>query len=150
MQGSFAAAFTLVEVMIAVGILGIMMVSLYGAFAFGFSEIQNARETVRATQILQQKMEMVRLLNWDQVINLPGYVPSTFTASYYSNTPTNAPTDDLIYSGTVSITTPPTTETYADKIRQIEVQVTWTSCNVTHKKTMTTFVTEHGTQNYIY
>jgi hypothetical protein len=28
-------------------------------------------------------MEVVRLLNWDQIANYPGYVPTSFTAAFY-------------------------------------------------------------------
>src|SRR5262245_17486438 len=59
------SAFTLVEVMMGVLVLGIMVVSLYTGFAFGFTQIRIARENVRATQVLLEKMEVMRLLNWD-------------------------------------------------------------------------------------
>jgi len=71
---AYQSAFTLVEVMVGVGVMGIMMVSLYAGFAFGFNQIRLARENVRAIQVLEERMEVVRLLNWNQVINLPGYI----------------------------------------------------------------------------
>ena len=51
--------FTLVEVMMAVGVLGIMLVGLYGGLGYGFKQIQLAREDERATQILAERMEVV-------------------------------------------------------------------------------------------
>src|ERR1041385_931076 len=95
------AAMTLVEVMVAVGVMGTMLTALYAGFAYGFSEIRLARENVRATQILEERMEVVRLLNWDQVVNLPGYIPATFTAPFYADNPTNPPPGTFIYTGTV-------------------------------------------------
>src|SRR5690242_1704126 len=73
---NFRSAFTLVEAMMGVAVMGIMLVTLYGGFLFAFSEMRLARENVRATQILQEKMEVARLYNWDQVVNTPGYVPT--------------------------------------------------------------------------
>jgi uncharacterized protein (TIGR02598 family) len=143
------AAFTLIEVVIAVGVLAIMVLSLYSAFVMGFAQIQASRETVRATQIITHKMEMIRLLNWDQVIS-PGYIPSSFTSSFYSDNPTNDSLNGIIYTGTVQLTTPSMSETYANNMRQIKVRVTWTSCGIAHKKEMTTFVTQYGMQKYIY
>jgi len=141
---------TLIEVMVAVGVMGIMMVSLYAGFAFGFSEIRFARENVRATQILEERMEVVRLLNWDQVANLPGYVPRTFTAPYYANNPTNAPSDGFIYTGTVLVTNAPVTETYSNDLRMIRIQLSWPSGNVIRRRQMTTFVSQYGMQKYVY
>ena len=143
------AAFTFVEVMIAAGVLAIMVVSLYSAFAMGFSLIQNSREIVRATQIITHKMEMIRLLNWDQVTSA-GFIPGSFTSSFYSDDPASNSLSGIIYTGTVQLTTPSMTETYVSNIRQIKVRVTWTSRGIAHQKEMTTFVTQYGMQKYIY
>src|SRR5216117_2837899 len=84
------SAFTLVEVMVGVGVMGIMMVSLYAGFAFGFSQIRLARENVRATQVLEERMEVIRLVNWNDVIT-SDYVPTKFTAPFYTDNQTNPP-----------------------------------------------------------
>jgi len=141
---------TLVEVMIGVGILGIMMVSFYGGFAFAFAEIRVARENVRATQILEERMEVVRLLNWDQLVNMPGYIPSTFSAPFYSENITNPPPDDFLFSGTVNVANAPLTETYAEDLRMITIEVKWTSGKILRKRKMTTFVSQYGMQKYVY
>jgi type II secretory pathway pseudopilin PulG len=143
-------AFTLVEVLMGVGVLGVMMVSLYGGLYFGFAQVKISREDERATQILQEKMEVVRLLNWNQVANLPGYVPATFTASYAVGNPTNAPAGSLTYSGTVLVTNAPLSETYSNDLRMIQVQVRWQSGGINHQRQMTTFVSHYGLQNYVY
>src|SRR6516165_10390314 len=74
--------FTLVEVMMAVAVMGVMLIGLYGGLGYGFKQIQLAREDERATQIMAERMEVVRLLSWDQLVNLPGYVPTNYTESY--------------------------------------------------------------------
>ena len=143
------SAFTLIEVMIAVGVMGIMMVTLYGGFTFAFAETRLARENVRATQILQEKMEVVRLYNWDQLVNTPGYVPTTFTAALYGSNPTNS-TGNFTYSGTVVVTNAPITETYSGDLRMIQIQVSWKSGGIIRKRQMTTFVCQYGLQKYVY
>ena len=140
----------MVEVMVAVAVMGIMLVSLYAGFAYGFSEIRLARENVRATQILEERMEVVRLLNWDQVANLPGYIPATFTAPFYADNPTNPPPGTFIYTGTVVVTNAPVTETYSNDLRMIQIQVSWPSGNVIRQRQMTTFVSQYGMQKFIY
>lgn len=128
----------------------LMLVSLYVGFTFGFRQVQLAREEARATQILQEKMELVRLLNWDQVANLPGYVPSAFTESLYAADPTNAPAGGITYTGTVMITNAPITESYKNELRLVKVSVSWTSGSTKYTRKMSSFVSQYGMQNYVY
>jgi hypothetical protein len=95
-------------------------------------------------------MEIVRLLSWDQVVNLPGYVPSTFTASDSVTNPTNAPSSSLIYTGTVVITNAPISEAYSNDVRMMLLSLSWRSRGVTHQRTVRTFVSRYGLQNYVY
>src|SRR5438309_2049072 len=60
---------TLVEVMVAMAVLGFMMVALYAGFSSGFAVVRVSRENLRATQIMAEGMEVARLYNWDQVVN---------------------------------------------------------------------------------
>ena len=143
------AAFTLVEVMMGMGVMGIMFVSLYGGLSYGHRAISLTRQEERATQILEERMEIVRLLSWNQVTN-PGYIPATFTDSFYSANPTNAASGPLIYTGTVSVTSAPLTETYANDLRQIQITLKWQTGSLSHQRQMTTFVSRYGLQKYIY
>jgi prepilin-type N-terminal cleavage/methylation domain-containing protein len=143
-------AFTLIEVMVSVGVMGVLLVSLYAGLTFGFAQIQVGREEERATQILSEKMEVVRLLSWDQVVNLPGYVPSTFTASYSITNPTNTPAGSLIYTGTVQVTNAPVSENYSNDLRAVKISLSWQSRGLTHTRNMTTYVSRYGLQNYVY
>jgi prepilin-type N-terminal cleavage/methylation domain-containing protein len=141
--------FTLVEVMMSVAVMGIMLVGLYGGLGYGFKQIQLAREDERATQILAERMEVVRLLSWDQLVNLPGYVPTNFTASYSVAVPTNTPAAQM-YTGTVAVLNAPLSESYATNMRLIQLTLTWQSEGLTHQRTMNTFVSRYGLQNYVY
>ena len=125
-------------------VLGIMVVSLYAGFAFGFTQIRLARENLRATQILLEKMEVVRLLNWDQVTK-PSNIPNTFNAPLYVDRP---PLN--FYKGTVQVTSAPLTETYANAMRMIQIKVSWKSGGVSRERQMTTFVAQYGMQQYEY
>jgi uncharacterized protein (TIGR02598 family) len=147
---AYQSAFTLVEVMVGVGVMGMMLVTLYAGIEFGLKEMRLARENIRATQVLEEKMEVVRLFNWDQVINLPGYIPTTFTAPFFANNPTNPPPGSFAYTGTVLVTAAPLTETYSADLRMIQIQVSWTSGNIVRNRQMTTFVSQYGLQKYIY
>ena len=53
--------FTFAEVLVAVVLVSIMVVSLNAAFSAGFTLLKLARENLRATQIMLQQMEILRL-----------------------------------------------------------------------------------------
>jgi prepilin-type N-terminal cleavage/methylation domain-containing protein len=145
------AGMTLVEVMVAVGVLGIMITSLYAGFTYAFTQVRRGQENVRATQIIEERMEMVRLLNWDQIVNQPGYVPSTFKAPFFSDNPTNTPTSGSFdYTGTVVVAAAPVTESYSNNLRMVTIQVSWVSRGVACNRQMTTLVSQYGIQKYAY
>ncbi len=139
---------TLAEVMVAVALLAFMLVSLYAGFSSGFAVVRTARENLRATQILEERMEVIRLINWADVA--PGFIPTTFTAPFYADNPTNPAPGSFTYSGTVSIAPAPISESYSNSIRAIQIDLTWTSGNVTRQRQMITYVSRYGLQNYIY
>jgi len=95
-------AFTLMEVMLAVVIVGVEFVSLYVAISQGFAVVQSARENLRATQIMQEQVEIIRVLDWDKVTTTPS--PWNFNASFYPSGGTNP---GITYSGTIALTDAP-------------------------------------------
>jgi Tfp pilus assembly protein PilV len=139
-----AAAFTLMEAIVAVAIVGIMLLALYAGLAMCLVSVHVSREDLRATQIMMEKMEVIRLCNWDQV-NSNGFVPTSFTAPYSPST-TGGPT----YTGTIGITTPATGLVYNDKLRLVTVTVNWQSRNQPHTRTLSTYVSKYGMQNYLF
>jgi type II secretory pathway pseudopilin PulG len=139
------AAYTITEVMIAVGFVGVVLATVLSGFSLAFGILQDARENLRAAQIVQEKMETIRLYSWDQ-INTPGFVPSTFTASA---NPTNQAIG-TIYNGAIVITNAPIAEGYSTNLRQVTVELTWKSAKVERRRTLTTFVSRFGLQNYVY
>jgi type II secretory pathway pseudopilin PulG len=150
-------AYTVVEVVVAVFILGIMVLSLFAGFSSGFAVVQLARENLRATQIMVQKMETVRLLKWTQILDTNNFLQSTFS-DYYDPTGTNTQTAGVMYRGFVTtnaVTGVP--NDYKDNMRAITVTIYWTNY-LTHSTTnfivrtrqMQTFVARYGMQNYVY
>ncbi len=140
-------AFTLIEVMIAVLIIGITFVTLYLGFTQGFAIIQVARENLRATQILQEKTETIRLYTWEQ-INSNGFIPTTFNVDFYPAGTSGA--RGITYNGTLTISAPPVTESYANDMKLVTVRVNWTSGKVNRQREMRTMVSRYGLHNYIY
>jgi hypothetical protein len=142
-----AAAFSTIEALVSVLICGLVFVSLYSGLSTGFAFIQLARENLRGTQIMQQKMETVRLYAWDQV-NTPGFIPTNFVEAFYPvGTQT---TSGLTYTGMVTVADAGLTEAYAADLKQVTVNLSWVSGHVLRQRQMTTFVAKNGLQQYVY
>ena len=126
-----------------------MIVSLYAGISSGFAVLRVARENLRATQILQERMEVVRLIKWGDVTN-NGFIPTTFSAPFFATDSTNTTTGTFAYTGTVIVTNTPLSETYATNLRMIQIDLNWTSGNIVRSRQMTTYVSQYGLQNYLY
>jgi prepilin-type N-terminal cleavage/methylation domain-containing protein len=146
--------YTLVEVMVSVGILAIMMLSLYAAFNSGFGSIAVTREEMRATQIMTQKLEAIRLLTWAQLSNCP-----TAFQEYYNPQGATNNTEGTMYYGTLSThgtaTNLPNSVAYKANVHLITVTVTWTNnfsgnAPIGHTRMMQTLAADNGLQKYIF
>lgn len=138
---------TLTETICAVAVLAICMAGLMGALANGFFGMKLTRENQRATQILMEETEMIRLYNWDQ-INTPGFIPTTFTALY---DPQQEGGGGITYTGAVAITSVPFSTSYSTNMRQLTLTLTWKSSkDILRTRSTTTLVSKDGLQNYVY
>ena len=141
-------AFTLVEIMVGMAVMGIAFMSLYAGLSSGVQVIRVARENLRATQILVEKTETIRLCTWDQVTN-GVTLPATFVATYY---PTGA-VQGITYYGKTIVTNVDWADpqpNYSGDIRLIILQVNWTNFDIPRTREMRTYVTRNGMQNYIF
>jgi len=143
--GASKRAMTLIETLIGMAIFGILFVSLYAGISSGLAIIRSARENLRATQVMLEKMETIRLYSWDQVTQ-SGFIPPSFSAPFW-------PADGgsgLQYQGTLTITNVAFNESYSAEMRQVVVSVTWNSGNLVHRREMRTLVSRYGLQNYVF
>jgi type II secretory pathway pseudopilin PulG len=138
-----AAAFTLIETLFAVAITAVVFISLYTGMATGFDSIRSSQENLRATQIMTEKFEAMRLYNWTE-FTTPGFVPDTFTAEFAPK----AASPGITYNGTVSIF-PVGPEPYTSDLRGVSVTLTWKSGNRVNTRTLTSYVARYGLQNYL-
>jgi type II secretory pathway pseudopilin PulG len=143
-----AAGFTIAEVVIAIMVVAIGAAGLMSCFGYGFRAIGQIRENQRATQIMVEKAETLRLYSWDQV-NTSGFIPSTFVATYDGDHAASNYTG-TIYYGTVAIRNFPYNTSYKDKMRMLDLTLRWTSQNITRTRSLTTYIAEDGIQNYVY
>ena len=142
---------TLMEVVLATGIIAITGAGVISSVNYGLFIMRVARENQRATQVMLEKLEAIRLYNWSQVTNA-AFIPDTFTAPYDPTAPLSA--QGTTYYGTMSVTTPTfsgTTPNYSANIRQFTVGLSWTNNGgIAHTRSLTTYVAQNGVQNYVY
>jgi hypothetical protein len=145
----YCSAFSVVEVVIAAALIGMSVVSLVVAMTVGFAMVRSSREDVRATQIMLQKMETLRLYTWSQLQDNTYLVPN-FTERFNPSA-----TNGTLYYGTIAVT--PTSglpSGYSDSMRVVTVTVQWTNYvraqPIPHERQMQTYVAQNGIQNYVY
>ena len=124
-------AFTIVEVIIAIIVLTIAMVALFSSLYSGFNLVNDVREIIIVSSIIQEEIEELRKSFF---VNLPPYGESAFSNDSLSSL-YNA-------SGTVKI------DEYIDaNIVRVAVVVTWYSRLQTDKqktKRAVTLITRNG------
>jgi len=125
--------------MVATLLLTSALVALYTAFSFGFGTIKLSRENLRASQILVQKLETLRVYDWSKITS--GYIPTDLTALFSTN-------GGVTYDVAIEVTPAPVIESYRDTLRQVTVSLSWESGGVLRNRSMTTFVSKDGLQTY--
>lgn len=135
-------AFSLPEVLIGILVMGVVVVALYTAFAHGARMMQMAREDLRATQILTEKCEALRLAGWNVVAS---NLPPTFTANYEPG----ATNSTVVYAGTISLVDAPTASGYNGRLKEARIQVTWKTGKLARQRELRTYVARYGLQSYV-
>ncbi len=142
--------YSMVEVMVAVFVLAIVMTALFSGIAQGYSVLNTTRENLRATQILTQKAEAVRLCTWTELTSLPANF-----IDYYTDGSDGR--ENIAYYGTISVgpaTAIPDSVSYYDKIVAVTITVQWTNNlganQIPHERQIQTESAYNGMVNYIY
>lgn len=138
--------FTLPEVIMSSTILSICAAGIMASFASGFRMVAMTQENQRATQVLIESTEIVRLYSWDQ-LHTPGFVPTNFT-EYYNPREKSG----VIYTGTVAIATAPAEmpASYRDNVKLLTVTLDWVTQGIPRHRSLTTLIAKDGVQNYVY
>jgi type II secretory pathway pseudopilin PulG len=139
---------TLVDIVMAVAVLGIMASGIFGSFRYGFFTLQLVRENQRATQILLEKVETLRLYNWDQVTSTNGFIPSTFTDVYDPQAASG--NQGATYNGTLTVAPSSLSSSYAANLREFTLTLGWNTRGIPHTRSLKTYVAKDGIQNYVY
>jgi uncharacterized protein (TIGR02598 family) len=144
--GKLTAAFSLVEVTMGMGVIGTATVALFSGFTSGFFTMQMARENLRATQIMLEKTETLRLYSWDQITALGSQVSNQ--AVYDPNAAAVA--QGCVYNVRVNIEPAPLPTSYSSEMKMVTVTLNWKSGPIDRTRSFTTYIARNGLQNYIY
>lgn len=140
-----AAGFSLIEVVIALVIVGIVTIGLFAGYSWSFSNIAWTRENLRATQILVEKAETIRLYSWEEIST--NHIPTSFT-NYYN--PFGTGSQGTKYIGTMTFSAAPITASYSNDMKQFTIHIQWTNGVLTRSRDLTTYVARNGIQDYTY
>jgi prepilin-type N-terminal cleavage/methylation domain-containing protein len=137
--------FTLVELMVSVTVIAISFASVYMGISSAFGIVQATRDDLRATQILNEKMETMRLYTWSQIMD-PNAIPSGFTNYFYETANASQGTR---YIGTVSFSSPGFSNSFSEGMRRVTVTVRWVQGTRTNSRQTMSLVSSNGLQSYI-
>jgi Tfp pilus assembly protein PilV len=139
---STESGFTLAEVMIGSIILAFALVSVLAVSTQGFRYIADMRRTARSSQVLQQRIEDLRLINvWTNLtaLNNTTFIDTNLPGTTFYGTLTVAPYSPYnAYNGTAIVVC-------------VTATVTWTN-QTYHVQTnsLTTLFCQSGLNSYIY
>jgi Tfp pilus assembly protein PilV len=143
------SGFTFVESMVAILTGAVMLTALYSSLAFGYNAVKLTREDLRATQILLQRMEILRLTSFSSIKN------ASFT-DYFDPGAVNSGNPGTIYTISVKTNAPTTSDMpvqpvyYMNKMIKVTVKATWTNSSQIRTRTLETYASRYGIQNYVY
>jgi hypothetical protein len=148
-------------------VLSIAIGALFSGITFGMRRNNLASEEIRATQIMVEKLEALRLYDLDKLLayfdpddpedltdpfdsedphvpedDLPPFViPTTFTAPFK---PGATNTSDLVYTGSFQIAPAGVSEAYSNDLLLVTVRLNWESRGIAQSREMQTYVARYG------
>ncbi|MEX0323666.1 MAG: prepilin-type N-terminal cleavage/methylation domain-containing protein [Puniceicoccaceae bacterium] len=130
--------FTLVEVIMSLLLMSIVFSAAFGSYFLGMRILEESRQEVRATQIIQSELEAMRTMTWNDIgaLNTSTYVTpeGEFIAQYAS--------EFRVYRYIQTINTTQ---------KRVTLWVWWTNTNnQSSYRRFTTIFTKNGLNDYYY
>lgn len=119
--------FSLIEVLIAMTILGIMSMTLIAVLVHGFNLLSRTKQINLATQVCQEQVELIRNKPFDSILNLG----TTYTNDKLTSLPDGQGAQALESS-------------VGADIRKLTVSVSWSFRGQTMRKDVVTLITRSG------
>lgn len=125
-------------------VLGISVLALLSGVAWGTSSAAMARENQRATQILIDRMETIRLYGFDQITNRAFLPPSQVIVDFSSKG-----TSSNIYLLTIGVTNRVLNANYSNDVALISLDLRWQSGRLQRQRNLSTYVYRDGLHNFV-
>jgi len=137
------SGFTILEVAMAAFVMIFGIASSIIAMQAGYKQMDLARGTTLASQIIQSEMERLRMMNWTMIDALPA--SATFDASTYF-------TSNPIVAGRFRITRTATADaTRPTEVKDLRVSVTWNGFDGrSHTRSFNAKYAKNGLYDYYY
>jgi prepilin-type N-terminal cleavage/methylation domain-containing protein len=119
--------FSLIEVIIAMTVLGIMSMTMIGVLVHGFNLLSRTKQTALATQICQEQVELIRNKPFNSIVSLGTTYTNDKLASLLNGQGTQA------IESSVGV-----------DIRKLTVSVSWSFRGQTWRKDVVTLITRSG------
>jgi hypothetical protein len=149
------SAYSLVEVMMGAAAMMVVFVTIFGVMTVCLFISGTSRENLRATQIMLDKMEGIRLYSPSQLTNT-SFLLQSFTnwASETNNIGLpNVQGYGVMYTGTITIAPVSFATSYSSNMSQVTVNIGWVSGGaggLAHTRSMSTFYANQGLYNYVW
>jgi len=149
------SAFTLAEVLMGAAVMSVVFVTIFSIMTVSLFISGNSRENLRATQIMLDKMEGIRLYSPTQLTNTTFLLQSFTNWSSETNNigMANVQGYGIMYTGTITIAPVTFSTSYSSNMHQVTVNVGWVSGgqgNIAHTRSMSTFYANQGLYNYVW
>lgn len=119
--------FSLIEVLVAMAILGIMLMTLISVFIYGYNVLSRTRQIALATQICQEQVEVIRNMAFANILTLGTTFTNDKLASLVSGQGLQAVESSA-----------------GSDIRKLTVSVTWIYRGQSLRKDVVTMITRLG------
>lgn len=132
--------FSLVEILMAVFVLGTVVASTLMALRAGFSTIELARDNTMAAQILQSEMENLRMMSWTELDALPEDEGFQVGEDF-----------DPAVAGRYSASRSVSEDAARPGMKEVELEIRWTTAAGTeHTRVYRTLFSKEGLNDYYY
>ena len=145
--------FSLVEAVVGLALLGLVCMALFSGLCNSTFSVQLTRENLRATQVMTERLDTIRLYSWKQLTNdnFVAQIERPFTVPLHAPDPLSPPrTNSAVFNGAIYIESAPITEVYGKDMRLVTVELKWKTGRLERNRSMSTLVSRYGTYKYIY
>lgn len=132
-----SSGFTLVEIIVSMTLMAMILTAAFGTHFLAMHMIEDSRDQVRASQIIQSELEAMRTMNWSDLEDLGSsgtFTPRGQFVKVFSDRYT-------AYREIIDL---------SSTQKEVIIKVTWTVRGKTQQQVFNTVFTRNGLNDYNY